>query len=98
MLQLLSIVLPLIIGVIVRNVTNKDVRFIISLIICIIIGWGFAIINTNGFQLISSLSDRAEIIAENIIIVFGISQFSYYFYENKKVPMVDKSVKKIIQG
>lgn len=74
-MELLGVLLPLIIDLVSRRVSNSDVRFWISVGICAVVG---AFINwiTTEFHF-SNPQLAFDSISKSILSVFGIAQLSY---------------------
>ena len=71
MLELLGLLLPPFIDIINRNTKNSDLRFLISVVFCILVG------------IILHMSENAwwfggqEELTKSILTVFGAAQFSF---------------------
>lgn len=98
MLELIGFLLPFLIGIIVRRITDKDVRLLIAITVCVIVGFFVAYIETQAFLGFILWKDIYMEISRSILAVFGASQFTYYFYENKPIPGVEKTAKELVQG
>jgi len=88
-MELLAILLPPFIDLINRKIKNSDLRFWVSVLVCIGIGGVINYIDTS-FQFVS-LRAGLDSVSSTIMIVFGWSQISYIgIYEDSAM---EKAVK-----
>jgi high-affinity Fe2+/Pb2+ permease len=79
MLELIGLLLPPFIDIINRRVKDSDVRFVISIVVCVLIGLLLNFVE-NGSHL-----GNQNAIATSILTVFGASQLTYKgIWENSK--------------
>jgi len=77
MITLIGFLLPPIIDVINRFIKDSSLRFLVSVLICGVIGLSLNYITTDGFKTYVTMMDYADGISSAIIQVFGWAQLSY---------------------
>lgn len=83
-MEFFGLVLPALIDLINRRVTNSDVRLWVSFFVCLVFGVFFNFVDT-GF-IFESFKAGFESITASVMFVFGLSQFSYKgIYEDSKL-------------
>jgi preprotein translocase subunit SecY len=84
MTELFAMLLPILIDLINRKIKDTDIRFWVSVVICVVIGVLFNFFDTS-FDFLTP-ADAAQSISNSIIVVFGIAQLSYKaIWENLKI-------------
>jgi hypothetical protein len=83
MIELIGILLPPIIDFVNRKVTNEDVRLLISILICAIIGTMINYITSDGFHDYTTKIQYADEIGKSIMMTFGWAQLSFHGYWKK---------------
>lgn len=74
-MELLGLLLPAVIDLINRKISSSDIRFWVSVLVCVLVG-GFVNYVDTQFQFIT-LRDGFDSVTATIMIVFGWSQLSY---------------------
>lgn len=83
-MELLSLLLPILIDVVNRRVTNDDARLWISVAICAVLGVFLNFLDTN--LIFDTPMAGFESISHSILVVFGLAQLSFKaFWEKTEV-------------
>lgn len=87
-MQLLGFLLPPLIDLLNRKITDSDARFWVSIVVCALIGVGLDIMQVNGLGNYTGMTllEIFERMATSTMTVFGIAQLSYHgFYKNSQL-------------
>lgn len=76
MLNLVGFLLPALIDLINRKIDDSDVRFWVSVLVCVLVGSLIATLDTNGFESLG-LREILESIAVHAMAMFGEAQLVY---------------------
>lgn len=76
MLQLLGLLLPPLIDLLNRKITDSDIRFWISVSVCFVFGSVVALLTTALFDNMK-VNEIVEAISMETIVMFGLAQLSY---------------------
>lgn len=76
MLNLIGFLLPAMIDLINRRIKDTDIRFWVSVLICVLVGSVLGTLESNGFEGLS-LTEVAELLAVKSMAMFGMAQLSY---------------------
>lgn len=76
-MALLSLVLPAMIGMINRKVSDSELRFWISFVICLIAGVGFNFLEHAGDYSGLLPMDIANTMAESVLVMTGLVKLSF---------------------
>lgn len=80
-MEILGLLLPVIVDVINKalKVTDSNIRLIISVVICSIVGIVLSFFQSNGFHY-ADIQTAGAAIGQSIILVFGFAQLSFQGY------------------
>jgi len=76
MLNLIGFLLPGLIDLFNRKIKDSDIRYYVSILVCVIVGVVLAIVETNVFDGMV-LQNVVELIAVKSMAMFGMAQISY---------------------
>ncbi len=90
-MNLLGILLVPLIDLVNRKISDSDLRFWVSLLICSIVGVGINFVDNNGFHF-QTLSLGFESISTSILSIFAVAQITY------KAGYEDSDAQKFVRG
>lgn len=79
MIQLIGLLLPVLIDLVNRKQSDKDIRFWTSVAICSGIGIATHFITVNGFSGYEGMTmlEVADALSQSAMVMFGLAQLSY---------------------
>jgi len=84
LMALISLVLPFLIGVINKKVSDEDLNFLISLLVCTIFGVFLNFVEHNGIYVDMDMLGIFESMAQSVLVMTGLTNISYRVIWNNK--------------
>lgn len=76
-MELIGFLLPPFLDILNRRISDKDARWMATVVLCSIIGIGLNVLQHNGVYDTSNWLAIAQSVGESIVAVFGAAQISY---------------------
>ena len=82
---MIGFLLPAFIDMLNRRIQDSDIRFWVSVLVCVVVGVGLVVLETNMFSGLTAIA-IAELIAVKSMAMFGMAQLTYKkLWENSDI-------------